>query len=93
MNYYSIDIRLNIIYIVNKLSKANLSPFKNYLALIKYLFQYIVDTLDLYLVFRGKFLLIELSLYRYVDALFADDLATYYSTGGYVIFLAKGLVT
>ena len=43
--------------------------------------------------FRGKLLLTELSLYRYIDVSFADNLAIYCSTGSHIIFLAKGPVT
>ena len=59
---------------------------------MKYLYRYLVIISSMGLLLGGKIKIKHLGPLGYGDASYADDLSTRYSTGGYVIFFAGGLV-
>ncbi|KAK1773012.1 hypothetical protein QBC45DRAFT_309427, partial [Copromyces sp. CBS 386.78] len=53
LNYVFIGLRLDIIFTVNKLYKSNTKPIDCYDYVIRYLFKYLVNNLDLGLLLGG----------------------------------------
>jgi hypothetical protein len=56
------------------------------------LYRYLVLTKSLGLLLGGKYNLYNLGPLAYADASYADNLATRYLTGGYVVFFTGGPV-
>jgi hypothetical protein len=52
--YQGSDIRLDIAFIVSRLTKVNAGPSQGYLDLLKYLYRYFQGTVSLSLEFGGR---------------------------------------
>jgi hypothetical protein len=74
------------------LYKGNTGPGQEHLTVLKHLYRYLASTKSLSLLLSGKYNLHDLGPLAYADASYADDLATRYLTGGYVVFFTGGPV-
>ncbi|KAK1774743.1 hypothetical protein QBC45DRAFT_336882, partial [Copromyces sp. CBS 386.78] len=92
LNYLFINIRLNITFTVNKFYKVNINPTTSSLAVIKYLFRYLIKIIDISIILRSKISPGNIDLKVFGDALFTDNLIIRYNISRYVIFLVRGLV-
>lgn len=85
-------IRFDITFIVNKLCEANTKPITSSLAIMKYLFRYLIKNVDVGIVLGGKLSLVNMDMKVFGDASYVDDPMTRYSIGGYIVFIIRGLV-
>src|SRR6266699_3749327 len=94
INFFAINTRLDIQYIVNRFTERNTNPSKEHFIVLKNLWRYIAETKELTLAIgRLEYTLKDLDLYTYENTSFVDDLIMRVSTGNHIVFLAGYPVT
>ncbi len=93
INFFTIDIKPDIQYIVNRFTERNKGLLKKYFIILKNLWKYIAEIKKFILIIkRFEYILENLSLYIYRDTNFTNDLIICVSTGNHIVFLAGCLV-